>query len=112
MCGAAIEAVACRCRSCGEPFWRILRRSRLQRAVEVTLPEGIFHVEYIGSGIGYESVRVRPGATVRKTSFRWFVPRFDFEVGGRRAVVGVRVALWLAVCSFALRIDDVVIYEE
>ena len=112
MCGAAIRVVARRCQSCGETLPRLVRRSRLQRAVEVVLPNGLYAVEYIGSRIGYEVVQVRPGDRVRKTSWLWFVPRFDFEVGGCPAAIEVRVAPWLAIWSFALQIDGVVVYEE
>jgi hypothetical protein len=112
MCGAAIQVVARRCKSCGEVLSRLVRRSRLQRAVEVILPEGTFLVEYIGSRIGYEMVQVQPGKVFRKASLLWFVPRFDFHVGRSAAVVEVRVAPWLAVRFFSLRINDILFYED
>jgi hypothetical protein len=112
MCGATVNVVARRCRSCGEDLTRLVRRSRLQRAIEVRLPDGIHLVEYVGSGFGYELVRVRPGGTIRKTSLLWFVPRFEFDVGGSPAVVEVRVAPWLAIWSFSLSINEIVVYDE
>jgi hypothetical protein len=112
MCGAAIRVVARRCQSCGETLSRLVRRSRLQRAVEVTLPDGAYLVEYIGSRMGYELVQVAPGERVQKMSWLWFVPRFNFEVGRYPAIVEVRVAPWLAVWSFSLQINDIVVYDE
>ncbi len=76
------------------------------------LPQGIFIVEYVGSGVGYETIQVRPGKAFRKASLLWFVPRFDFDVGGSPAVVEVRVALWFAIHSFSLRVNDVLVYDE
>ena len=112
MCGTVITVVARRCRACGESLAHLVRRSRLQRAVEVALPEGVFLVEYIGSRIGYEFIQVRPGERFREMSWLWFVPRFDFDVGGRPAILEVRVAPWLSVWSFSLQIDEVIVYDE
>lgn len=112
MCGATIECVSRQCRSCGEDLMRLVRRTPLQRGIEVALPDGVFLVEYIGSKIGYEFVRTEPGKTFRKTSVLWFVPRFDFEIGRHPAVIEVRVALWFEITLFSLRVDDVLVYDE
>jgi hypothetical protein len=66
----------------------------------------------IGSRMGYELVQVHPGKRSHKMSWLWFVPRFEFDVGGHPAVVEVRVAPWLAVWTFSLQIDDIVVYDE
>jgi len=112
MCGAAVNAVARRCLSCGEPFVSLVRRSRMRRTIAVTLPEGHYVVEYDGTGVGYETVQVRPGTSVRKLSLTWFVPRFEFDVGGHTGIIEIKVALWFAVRSFDFRIDDILVYSE
>ena len=99
MCGAVVNAIARCCLSCGEPLVSLVRRSRLRRTIAVTLPEGCFFVEY-------------EGTSVRKLSLTWFVPRFEFDVGGHAGSIEIRVALWLAVRSFDLRIDNILVYTE
>jgi len=90
---------------------RIAGGSWLRRTVEVVLPEGIFFVEYSGRGV-FDAVWVRPGTAVRKLGVTWFVPYFDFDVGGHPANVEVHVWPWLALRSFVLRLDGKILYTE
>jgi hypothetical protein len=62
--------------------------------------------------MGYEQVSVRPGTVTRKVSLIWFVPHFDFDVGGRPATINVSVWPWLAIRSFLLRVDGSLMYVE
>jgi hypothetical protein len=90
---------------------RLIYRGWLRRAIEVPLPDGPHVVAYDGTGIGFERVLV-DGVVIRKTSFYWFVPRFEFKLGGWPAVVEVRVWPWLLLRSLVLRVGDSVIYAE
>jgi hypothetical protein len=90
---------------------RLIRKSWLYRSIEVDLPDGPHVVEYNGRGLGYEKV-VIDGYAIRQFSGPWFVPRFDFTLGGRPSVVEVRVWPWLGLRSLVLRVNDKVIYAE
>ncbi len=67
-------------------------------------------VEYDGRGIGYEQVSV-DGVVIRGSHY-WFVPRFEFKVGGLAGTVEIRVWPWLTLRSLILRLGDIVIYAE
>lgn len=90
---------------------RLIRRSRLRRAIEFNLPDGPHVVEYDGHGIGYEQVTV-DGIPLRRVAWLWFVPRFEFKVGGRPGVVEVRVWPWVTLRSLALRVGGRIVYAE
>jgi hypothetical protein len=90
---------------------RLIERGWLRRAIEVSLPDGAHVVAYDGKGIGFEQVRV-DGVVIRKRSFYWFVPRFEFKLGGWPGVVEVRVWPWLLLRSLVLRVGDSVVYAE
>jgi hypothetical protein len=90
----------------------LIRSSWLRRVLEVRTDDGWFLVEYNGRGLGYESVWVNGELALSSTSLMWFVPRFDFSLGPRPAVVEVRVWPWLTIRSFRLTVDDVVLYAE
>jgi hypothetical protein len=90
---------------------RLVHRGWLRRAIDVSLPDGPHVVEYDGTGFGFEQVTV-DGAVIRKTSWSWFVPRFEFKVGGWHGVVEVRVWPWLMLRSLVLRVGDRVVYAE
>jgi hypothetical protein len=89
----------------------LVRREWLLRTLKVELPGGIHLVEYDGAGLGYEQVSV-DGSTVIRGSHRWYVPRFEFELGVWPAVVEVRVWPWFALRSFALLVNDHLVYAE
>jgi hypothetical protein len=89
----------------------LIRRGWLLRGIEVALSDGIHFVEYSGRGPGYEQVSV-DGAVIRERSWYWFVPRFDFKLGGFPSVVEVRVWPWLELRSLVLQVGDRVVYVE
>lgn len=75
----------------------------LLRRFDVRTPGGTYRVEYDGRGIGYESVLIDGAAVARLASLLWFVPRFEFLVGGLPAVLHVRIWPW---CTFrAVRLE-------
>jgi hypothetical protein len=90
---------------------RLIYRSWLRRAIKVSLPDGPHVVAYDGTGMGFERVSV-DGVVIRKSSFCWFVPRFEFKLGGWPAVVEVRVWPWLLLRSLVLRVGDSIVYAE
>ncbi len=89
---------------------RLIRRGWLLRGIEISLSDGIHSVEYNGRGLGYEQVSF-DGAVIRK-SWYWFVPRFEFKLGGYPSVVEVRVWPWLLLRTLVLRVGDRVVYTE
>jgi hypothetical protein len=90
---------------------RLIRGGWLLRGVEVSMFDGVHFVEYNGRGFGYEQVSV-DGVVIRKRSWYWFVPRFEFWLGGHPGVVEVRVWPWLSFRSLVLRVGDRVVYAE
>jgi hypothetical protein len=89
---------------------KLIRRGWLLRGIEVSMSDGVHIVEYNGRGLGYEQVSV-DGAVIRK-GWYWFVPRFDFKLGGYPSVVEVRVWPWLLLRSLVVRVGDQVVYAE
>lgn len=89
----------------------LVGRSWLHRMVEVEMPDGPHLVEYNSRGAGFEQVTV-DGRTIRRRSSLWYVPRFEFELGGHPSVVDIRVWPWLTLRSFVLRVNEKVIYAE
>jgi hypothetical protein len=75
------------------------------------MSDGVHIVEYDGRGLGYEDVSV-DGLVLRRRSWWWFVPRFEFKLGGHPSVVEVRVWPWLSFRSLVLRVSDRVVYAE
>jgi len=51
------------------------------------------------------------GLVIRK-SWYWFVPRFEFKLGGRTSAIEIRVWPWLLLRSLVLRVSDRVLYAE
>jgi hypothetical protein len=89
---------------------KLVQRGWLLRTLEVEMPDGIHLVVYDGSGLGYEQVTV--DRTTIRGSHRWYVPRFDFRLGGLPSAIEVRVWPWFALRSFALLIEEQVLYAE
>jgi hypothetical protein len=90
---------------------RVVRRGWLLRGIEVSMSDGVHLVEYDGRGLGYEQVSV-DGSINRTRSWWWYVPRFEFKVGGRSGVVEVRVWLWLSLKSLHLWVGDQLVFAE
>jgi hypothetical protein len=89
----------------------LIRRGWLLRGIEISLSDGIHFVEYDGTGFGYEQVSV-DGDVIRRRSWYWFVPRFEFKVGGHPSVLEVRVWPWLLLRSLVLRVGDRILHAE
>ena len=90
---------------------RLVRRGWLLRGIEVSMSDGVHFVEYNGRGFGYEQVSV-DGSVIRERSWWWFVPGFEFKLGGYPSVVEVRVWPWVLLRSLVLRVGDQVVYAE
>ena len=88
------------------------RKSWLFLEWEVSIPAGNFRVTYSGHGYGFESVRVDDVIVVKTRSVLWYVPKFEFTIGGLPATVEVRVWPWLMLRSIRLRVGDEVFYTE
>jgi hypothetical protein len=70
------------------------------------------YVKYGGRGIGHETVYVDGIPVSSSISLFWFTPRFEFSVGGQKAVLKVRISPWLTVQSLQLFIGDSLEYAE
>jgi hypothetical protein len=90
---------------------KLIRRGWLLRGIEVELPDGAHFVEYNGRGFGFEQVSIDSTMICRR-SWHWFVPRFEFKLGGYPATVEVRVRPWFALRSLVLQLGGRVIYAE
>jgi hypothetical protein len=90
---------------------RLIRRGWLIRGIEISMSDGVHFVEYNGWGFGYEKVAV-DGTVIRKRSWYWFVPHFEFKVGGYPSSVEVRVWPWCSLRSLVLRVGGQVVYAE
>jgi hypothetical protein len=90
---------------------RLVRRGWLYRALEVDLRGFTHRVIYDGRGFGYEQV-VFDGVVIRGYPRLWFIPRFEFRLGGLPASVEVRVWPWLGIRSLELRLQGVQVYAE
>ena len=89
----------------------LIRHGWLLRGIEFSMSDGIHVIEYNGRGIGFEQVTV-DGLVIRRTCWYWFVPSFEFKLGGRPGVLEVRVWPWLGLRSLVLRVNDQVVYAE
>ena len=85
-------------------------RSWLYRALEVCAPWGEFFVEYDGRGLGYESVYVNGRLANRRRSPLWFVPHFEFDLGGHRACLDLRFWPWCTLRSISLSVGQHLVY--
>lgn len=90
----------------------LIEKKRLTRSLSVITSDGVFDVEYDGNGLGYEQVLVN-GETAQKTiSVWWYVPKFEFPIGNKNAVVKVGVSPLLKIRRFSLTIDGETVYAE
>jgi hypothetical protein len=90
----------------------LIGKKRLTRSLSVITTEGVFDVVYDGNGLGYEQVLVN-GETAQKTiSVWWYVPRFEFALGNKKAVVQVGVSPLLKIRRFSLSVEGETVYAE
>ncbi|HWB14480.1 MAG TPA: hypothetical protein VG826_34965 [Pirellulales bacterium] len=90
----------------------LVERSWWRREFRVETRVRPVTVVYNGRGVGHEEVLVDGKVAVRKRSWIWFVPHFDFEVDGHSATVDVAVWPWFRISSFRFVIDGHPAYEE
>ncbi len=90
----------------------LIGKSRLTRDLSVVTSEGVFDLKYDGRGMGYEEVLVDSKTAKRTISVWWYVPRFEFNIGNKNAVVKVGVSPLLKISRFNLEIDGKIIYSE
>ncbi|HZH33667.1 MAG TPA: hypothetical protein VEX64_02445 [Pyrinomonadaceae bacterium] len=87
-------------------------KGRLFRKLNVVTSEGVFEVIYDGNGIGYESILVDGKIAARTSSYFWYVPEFNFNLGSLSATVNVRVSLLLSIRLFSLEVEGQQLYAE
>jgi hypothetical protein len=119
---------------------RLRRKSWLFREWDVSVSTGHFRIAYSGHGHTFEggnptfdggnpaseggvlrggyrrrrfqSVRVDGIIVVKTRPVFWYVPRFDFSLGGLPATVEVRVWPWLTLRAIRLEVGGEVCYTE
>jgi hypothetical protein len=102
------------------------RKSWMFREWEVSIPTGNFRIAYsghghafegggldsVGRGYRFQSVWVDGLIVVKTRRVFWYVPRFDFNLGGLGATIDVRVWPWLTLRAIRLSVGNEVCYTE
>lgn len=91
---------------------KLIRNSWLYREWEVLDQGRLIRIAYNGRGTGYESILVDGAPILRIKSHLWYVPRFEFKIGGLPFIVDVRVWPWLAIRAIRLTRSGEIIYTE
>lgn len=89
----------------------LLKKSWLYRRIALSLPEGSVTVEY-DARQPYDRVLVDGRLAVSVLSVVWFIPRFAFNIGQRRATIDVRIDWLLRVSFFELKVEERSVYLE
>ena len=84
----------------------------LKRVLEVQVSDHTYTVKYTGRGLGREAVFVDGLKVAGGASWLWFIPRFEFEIDSKEAVVEVRVNPWLTIRRFSFSLDGEIQYSE
>ena len=90
----------------------LMKKKWLWRSFHVVTEDGVFEVVYNGKGAGYEEVTVNGEVACRTPSLLWYIPRFDFGIGGANAQINVKVSPLLQISSFDLSVNGTEIYAE
>ena len=90
----------------------LLGNGPIGRSFHVVTKDGVFEVVYNGKGTGYEEVTVNGEIACRMPSLLWYVPKFDFDIGGAHAQINVKVSPLLQISSFNLIVGEAEIYSE
>lgn len=90
----------------------LIEKKWLWRTFHVVTSEGTFEVVYNGKGVGFEEVIVNGEVACRKSSFFWYVPRFDFAIGNIMSQINVKISPLLQINSFDLIVNQEMIYAE
>lgn len=91
---------------------KLITKRWLSRGFEVSMVSGVYEVAYHGRELGYECVLVNGNVVNKKDSYLWYVPEFQFHIGGLPAKIKIRVWPWFAIRSFTLEIAGNVVYQE
>ncbi|MGI8670489.1 MAG: hypothetical protein ACR2J3_11705 [Aridibacter sp.] len=90
----------------------LVEKERLTRSLSVITHEGVFDIVYDGNGLGYEQILVDGETAKRTISIWWYVPRFEFNIGGQNAIVKVGVSPFLKISKFSLVVGGQTVYSE
>lgn len=90
----------------------LIEKKWLWRTLHVVTDEGIFEVVYNGKGVGFEEILVEGKTANRTTSWLWYVPKFNFNLGNSEAQIKVKVSPLLQISSFDLTIAGKTVYSE
>lgn len=90
---------------------RLIEARFLRRWVDLSLPEGVFCVEWNGRSPA-DRIEVDGRLATYGISWFWFVPHFEFTIGEHRGVLDVQIGWRLNVKRFSLSIDGRLVYEE
>ncbi len=90
----------------------LMEKKWLWRSFHVVTEDGVYEVIYDGKGTGYEEVTVNGEVACRMPSLLWYVPKFDFTIGGANAKINVKVSPLLQISSFDLLVNETEIYSE
>ena len=82
-----------------------------RRMIELSLPEGLFCVEWNGRN-PVDRIEVDGKMATHGISWFWFVPHFRFEIGEHAATIDVQVGWRLNVKRFVLTVDGREVYRE
>ena len=89
----------------------LLKKSWLYRRIGLLFPDGGVTIEY-DARQPYDRVLVNGQLAVSVLSVVWFVPRFAFNIGPRRATIDVRINWLLRVKFFELKVEEHSVYVE
>jgi hypothetical protein len=90
----------------------LVERAWLWRRFWVETDSRVYDVIYNGRGLFYEEVLVDGHVMLRRLSWLWFVPHFEFQLDRHQVAIDVRVWPWLKIRRFRLAIDRMAVYEE
>jgi hypothetical protein len=97
--------------SARDPRAELRERGWSFRELTVTVDGRAYRVNYEAAGVG-ESVLVDGVKVASGAGALSLVPRFEFELAGRRGLIEIDVAWFVAIKGFRLSLDDAVLYAE
>lgn len=97
---------------------QLVESTRVRRVFRVADAGDEFVLEYDGSGVGYESVRVKGVTVARVSGAVRITPRIDFRIGDHEAVIRIGMSWWASINpfaklrSFSLEVDGQILYSD